>query len=86
VCGDREVAATLWKEFLYSQAADGGQNLWLQGGVRPAGQQAMTSNGSIDKTAAAKQPAATGTPTFLTASQATDAANYLAANWAKVIG
>jgi len=46
----------------------------------------MTSNGSIDKIAAAKLPAATGTPTFLTASQATDAANYLAANWAKVIG
>ena len=28
-------AARLWEEFLYSQAATGGQNLWLQGGARP---------------------------------------------------
>jgi putative spermidine/putrescine transport system substrate-binding protein len=79
-------AARLWEEFLYSQAASGGQNLWLQGGARPVEQAAMQSNGSIDKTAAAKLPAVTGTPTFLSASQSTDAANYLAANWAKAVG
>ena len=46
----------------------------------------MQANGSINKAAAAKLPAASGTPTFLSASQFTDAANYLAANWAKAIG
>jgi len=78
-------AARLWEEFLYSQSATGGQNLWLQGGARPVEQTAMTSNGSIDTSAASKLPAVTGTPTFLSPSQATDAANYLAANWAKAV-
>ena len=78
-------AARLWEEFLYSQAATGGQNLWLQGGARPVEQQAMTSNGSIDKAAAAKLPAVSGTPVFLSGTQSTDAANYLAANWAKAV-
>jgi putative spermidine/putrescine transport system substrate-binding protein len=78
-------AARLWEEFLYSQSATGGQNLWLQGGARPVEQTAMTSNGSIDTSAASKLPAVTGTPTFLSPSQATDAANYLAATWAKAV-
>jgi putative spermidine/putrescine transport system substrate-binding protein len=78
-------AARLWEEFLYSQSATGGQNLWLQGGARPVEQVAMTSNGSIDTSAASKLPAVTGTPTFLSPTQATDAANYLAANWAKAV-
>jgi putative spermidine/putrescine transport system substrate-binding protein len=79
-------AARLWEEFLYSQATDGGQNLWLQGGARPVEQLAMSNNGSIDKAAASKLPSITGTPVFLTQAQSTDAANYLAANWAKAIG
>jgi putative spermidine/putrescine transport system substrate-binding protein len=79
-------AARLWEEFLYSQAASGGQNLWLQGGARPVEQAAMQSNGSIDKAAAAKLPPVNGTPTFLSATQSTDAASYLAANWAKAVG
>jgi putative spermidine/putrescine transport system substrate-binding protein len=79
-------AARLWEEFLYSQAANGGQNLWLQGGARPVEQLAMSNNGSLDKAAAAKLPAVTGTPVFLTQSQSTDAANYLAANWAQAVG
>jgi putative spermidine/putrescine transport system substrate-binding protein len=79
-------AARLWEEFLYSQAASGGQNLWLQGGARPVEQAAMQSNGSINTGAASKLPAVTVTPTFLSPSQATDAANYLAANWAKAVG
>jgi putative spermidine/putrescine transport system substrate-binding protein len=78
-------AARLWEEFLYSQAADGGQNLWLEGGARPVEQTAMTANGSINKTAAAALPPVSGTPVFLTPTQATDAANYLAANWAKAV-
>jgi putative spermidine/putrescine transport system substrate-binding protein len=78
-------AARLWEEYLYSQAANGGQNLWLEGGARPVEQTAMTSNGTINKTAAAALPAVSGTPVFLTQSQATDAADYLAANWAKAV-
>ena len=78
-------AARLWEEFLYSQAADGGQNLWLEGGARPVEQQAMTSNNTINSGAAAKLPPVSGTPVFLSQSQATDAANYLSANWAKAV-
>jgi putative spermidine/putrescine transport system substrate-binding protein len=78
-------AARLWEEFLYSQAATGGQNLWLQGGARPVEQPTMASNGSIDTAAAGKLPAVTGTPVFLSASQAAAAATYLAANWAQAV-
>jgi putative spermidine/putrescine transport system substrate-binding protein len=79
-------AARLWEEFLYSQAAVGGQNLWLKGGARPVEQAAMTSNGSINTSAAAVLPTVSGSPTFLSATQSTDAANYLAQNWAKAVG
>jgi putative spermidine/putrescine transport system substrate-binding protein len=78
-------AARLWEEFLYSQAASGGQNLWLAGGARPVELSAMTSNKSIDSSAAAKLPPVSGTPVFLNAKQSTDAATYLAANWAKAV-
>jgi putative spermidine/putrescine transport system substrate-binding protein len=79
-------AARLWEEFLYSQTAAGGQNLWLQGGARPVEQPAMVTNGSIDGAAAAKLPTISGTPVFLSAAQATGAATYLASNWAKAVG
>jgi putative spermidine/putrescine transport system substrate-binding protein len=79
-------AARLWEEFLYSQAANGGQNLWLEGGARPVEQAAMTANGSVNTAAAAKLPPVTGTPVFLTPTQIVDAANYLTANWAKAVG
>ncbi len=79
-------AARLWEEFLFSQGAHDGQNLWLQGGARPVEQTAMTSNKSIDAAAASKLPPVSGTPVFLTQKQNTDAANYLAANWAKAVG
>ena len=79
-------AARLWEEFLYSQAADGGQNLWLAGGARPVEQSAMTSNSTINSADASKLPPVSGTPVFLTPTQATDAANYLATNWAKAVG
>jgi hypothetical protein len=45
----------------------------------------MQSNGSIDKAAAAKLPAVTVSPVFLSGPQSTDAADYLAANWAKAV-
>jgi putative spermidine/putrescine transport system substrate-binding protein len=79
-------AARLWEEFLYSQSGTGGQNLWLQGGARPVEQQAMTVGGTINAAAASKLPTVSGTPVFLTPTQATAAANYLAANWAKAVG
>ena len=78
-------AARLWEEFLYSQAASGGQNLWLEGGARPVEQQAMTGNKSINSSAASALPAVSGTPVFLTAAQATSASTYLAANWAAAV-
>jgi putative spermidine/putrescine transport system substrate-binding protein len=78
-------AARLWEEFLFSQTAVGGQNLWLVGGARPSEQIAMTTNGTIDKSAAAALPSVAGTPVFMTQSQATAAATYLAANWPKAI-
>jgi putative spermidine/putrescine transport system substrate-binding protein len=78
-------AARLWEEFLYSQSASGGQNLWLQGGARPVEQPTMASNGSIDTAAAGKLPAVSGTPVFLNASQAAAAATYLATNWAQAV-
>jgi putative spermidine/putrescine transport system substrate-binding protein len=78
-------AARLWEEFLFSQTATGGQNLWLEGGARPSEQIAMTSNGTINTSAAAALPPVAGTPVFLTEAQATAAATYLAANWAKAI-
>jgi putative spermidine/putrescine transport system substrate-binding protein len=78
-------AARLWEEFLYAHGAGDGQNLWLQGGARPVEMTAMTSNSSLDKSAAAALPPVSGTPVFLTAKQATDAATYLAAHWAQAI-
>ncbi len=78
-------AARLWEEFLYSQAADGGQNLWLVGGARPVEQPTMTSNGTINTAAAAKLPPVSGTPVFLSLSQATKAESYLVANWANAV-
>jgi putative spermidine/putrescine transport system substrate-binding protein len=78
-------AARLWEEFLYSQTARGGQNLWLQGGARPVEMTAMTSDGSIDTAAAGKLPAVTSTAQFMSGAQATSAAAYLAANWAQAV-
>jgi putative spermidine/putrescine transport system substrate-binding protein len=78
-------AARLWEEFLYSQTAAGGQNLWLEGGARPVEQPTMTTNGTINTSAASKLPAGTGTPVFLTEGQSTTAAQYLATNWAKAV-
>ena len=78
-------AARLWEEFLFSQAATGGQNLWLVGGARPVEQKAMTANNTIDTNAAAKLPPVSGTPVFLNNKQSTDAATYLSQNWAQAV-
>jgi len=78
-------AARLWEEYLYSQATDGGQNLWLVGGARPVEMSAMMANKSINSAAAAKLPPVSGSPVFLSATQATGAATYLAQNWAQAV-
>ncbi len=69
-------AARLWEEFLYSQAANGGQNLFLQAGARPAELAAMTADGTVDTAAAARLPKAVGPPLFLTPALATTAAPH----------
>ncbi len=80
-------AARLWEEFLYSQAAVGRAEPLAQG-RRPAGR----AGGDDTRTAASTRPrprmlpTVSGSPTFLSAAQSTDAANYLAANWAKAVG
>jgi len=74
-------AARLWEEYLYS---DEGQNLWLKGLARPVRQAAMEKSGTVDAAAAAKLPKVSGTPQFLSATQATAANAYLGANWPKI--
>jgi len=71
-------AARLFEEYLYS---DEGQNLWLKGLARPVRMAAMQQKGTIDAAAAAKLPQVTGTPKFLSDTQATAANTYLAAHW-----
>ena len=79
-------AARLWEEFLYSQARRGGQNLWLQGGVRPVEEAAMAANGSIDRAALRALPPVPAQATFLTPAQAAHAAAYLHAHWSAAVG
>jgi putative spermidine/putrescine transport system substrate-binding protein len=79
-------AARLWEEFLFSQQADGGQNLWLKGGVRPVELAAMEADHSADAAAARSYPAITGPATFLSASQSAAAVAYLTGHWAKAVG
>ena len=79
-------AARLWEEFLFSQARRGGQNLWLEGGVRPVEQSAMIANGTIDQAASRSLPPVPLQAVFLTPGQAAHAAAYLRANWARVVG
>jgi putative spermidine/putrescine transport system substrate-binding protein len=76
-------AARLWEEYLYS---DEGQNLWLQGGVRPVRESAMVAAGTIDQAAYAALPLASGTAVFLTRAQSDKANAYLTANWARAMG
>ncbi len=76
-------AARLWQEFLYS---DEGQNLWLAGGARPIRGDAMAKAGTIDKAKWDALPTVAGTPVTPTEEQNKTAADYLAKNWAKVVG
>ena len=64
-------AARLWEEFLYSRPPTADRTCGCKGGARPVEQQAMTSNSTINSSAAAKLPRVTGTPVFLTQTQST---------------
>ncbi|MFJ1609116.1 ABC transporter substrate-binding protein [Streptomyces sp. NPDC088253] len=75
-------AARLWQEYLYSAE---GQNLWLKGYARPALMTAMQTAGTLDKTAAAKLPAVSGTPSFPTEAQQAKAKTALAQGWGKAV-
>ncbi|GGT95787.1 ABC transporter substrate-binding protein [Streptomyces violascens] len=75
-------AARLWQEYLYSTE---GQNLWLKGYARPVLMPALDKDGTLDKAAAAKLPQVSGTPTFPTEAQNTQAKTVLANGWAKAI-
>ncbi|MER7185694.1 extracellular solute-binding protein [Streptomyces hyaluromycini] len=75
-------AARLWQEYLYSTE---GQNLWLKGYARPVLMSSMDKAGTLDKTAAAKLPAVTGTPSFPTEAQQDKAKTVLATGWSKAV-
>ncbi|MBK3578860.1 extracellular solute-binding protein [Streptomyces sp. MBT65] len=75
-------AARLWQEYLYSAE---GQNLWLKGYARPVLMTSMESAGTLDKTAAAKLPQVSGTPSFPTEAQQAKAKTVIASGWAKAV-
>ncbi|MGW4732244.1 ABC transporter substrate-binding protein [Streptomyces shenzhenensis] len=74
--------ARLWQEYLYSAE---GQNLWLKGYARPVLMAALDKAGTLDKEAAAKLPAVTGTPAFPTEDQQSKAKTALAQGWSKAV-
>ena len=79
-------AARLWEEYLYSQDADGGQNGWLKGALRPIELAAMRASGRADPTALAKLPPVTDPHPFApTADQVTNAKAVVTQNWATAI-
>jgi putative spermidine/putrescine transport system substrate-binding protein len=80
--GPHPAAARLWQEFLYS---DEGQNLFLKGLARPVRADAMEEAGTVDKAALDALPAVKGTPVVASDEQSKKNAEYLGANWSKVI-
>ncbi|MER6304581.1 ABC transporter substrate-binding protein [Streptomyces sp. NPDC001739] len=71
-------AARLWLEYLYSTE---GQNLRLKGYARPALMNAMKKAGTLDRAAAAKLPKVSGTPSFPTETQQSDAKVVITEGW-----
>ncbi|MFG2826200.1 ABC transporter substrate-binding protein [Streptomyces sp. NPDC048434] len=71
-------AARLWQEYLYSTE---GQNIRLKGYARPALMPAMKEAGTLDKAAAAKLPKVSGTPSFPTETQQSNAKGIIAQSW-----
>src|SRR5262245_13864880 len=80
--GPHPAAARLWQEFLYS---DEGQNLFLKGLARPVRADAMEKSGTVDKNLLGALPSVQGTPVVATDAQSKKMAEYLGANWSKVI-
>jgi putative spermidine/putrescine transport system substrate-binding protein len=80
--GPHPAAARLWQEFLYS---DEGQNLFLKGLARPVLADAMEKAGTVDKTLLEALPKVDGKPVVPTDEQSKKMADYLGANWSKVI-
>jgi putative spermidine/putrescine transport system substrate-binding protein len=80
--GPHPAAARLWQEFLFS---DQGQNLFLKGLARPVRADAMQKAGTVDKEALGALPTVSGTPVVATDAQSKKMADYLGANWSKVI-
>ena len=80
--GPHPAAARLWQEFLYS---DEGQNLFLKGLARPVRADAMEKGGTVDKNLLSALPSVQGTPVVATDAQSKKMADYLGANWSKVI-
>ncbi|MBD2759810.1 ABC transporter substrate-binding protein [Yimella sp. cx-573] len=75
-------AARLFQEYLFSPE---GQNAWLKGGATPVLMDAMTADGTIDKTAAAALPKAEDV-TIPTPDQTDKAKGILATAWPKAMG
>lgn len=77
-------AARLWEEFLYSQSADGGNNLWIKGFARPVELPAMLANKSA--VGADNLPAVTDTNPFNpTQDQITAAKAVITSTWAAAV-
>jgi putative spermidine/putrescine transport system substrate-binding protein len=75
-------AARLWQEFLYS---DDAQNLWLEGGARPARADAMAEAGTIDTTLFDALPETPDTTVVPTADESEAAATLLGEKWAAAV-
>ena len=80
--GPHPAAARLWQEFLYS---DEGQNLFLKGLARPVRADAMEKAATVDANLLKALPAVQGTSVVATDAQSKAMADYLGANWSKVI-
>jgi putative spermidine/putrescine transport system substrate-binding protein len=80
--GPHPAAARLWQEFLYS---DEGQNLFLKGLARPVRAESMEKAGTVDKALLDALPKVEGSPVIATDEQSKKNADYLGANWSKVI-
>ncbi|MGO2660754.1 ABC transporter substrate-binding protein [Mycetocola reblochoni] len=76
-------AARLWQEFLYSDEV---QNLFLEGGARPARAEAMSEAGTIDQKLWDALPEAPAEVVVPTADQSEAAGTLLGETWASTIG
>jgi putative spermidine/putrescine transport system substrate-binding protein len=79
-------AARLWQEYLYSQAADGGQNLWLKGYARPIQLPVMQKAGTADKAALTLLPTVEDPSPFNpTPAQVTAAKGVVTQKWSAAV-